>query len=442
MTETEILKLAPLQTRFVWVDNAGISRGKAAFRGVLEGALRNGVGMTVGQQALPMMFDAVIPETGLGAVGEVRLRADLESFALLPFAPGHAMVVCDMVELSGKPWAYCPRDFLKRQLARASALGLEVFSSFENEFFLFNLDGSPLDTSNYATLDAFESARPVIDDMLEALAAVGLEPEMYYPEAGTGQQEISIAPAKGLAGADRQVLFKTIIKGIAVKHGLRASFAAKPIPTSAGSGCHLHLSLWRDGANAFFDPADPIKLSALAYQSIAGVLEHLPALCAVTVPSVNSYRRLQPGWWAGAFACYGLDNREASVRVLSSHLLPGSSGSSTNFELKTCDASSNPYLALGVTLAVALDGIERKSDPGQPLETAPGAFSDEERASRKITALPSSLDQAVKNLESDRVLLDALGPELAQSFIAIRKAEHAYFLEHSEEEIERHKFVY
>ena len=442
MTHDDILKLAPRLTRFVWVDNAGISRGKAAFRGSLESAIRNGVGMTVGQQSFPMMFDAMVPETGLGAVGEVRLRADLESFALLPFAPGHAMVACDMVELSGKPWAHCPRDFLKRQLARASLLGFEVFSSFENEFFLFREDGSPFDTSNYATLDAFENARAVIDDMLEALDEAGLGPEMYYPEAGTGQQEIAIAPAKGLAGADRQVLFKTVIKGIAVRHGLRASFAAKPIPTSTGSGCHLHLSLWRDGVNAFFDPADPIKLSNLAYQSIAGVLEHLPALCAVTVPSVNSYRRLQPGWWAGAFACYGLDNREASVRVLSSHLLPGSAGSSTNFELKTCDASSNPYLALGVTLAAALDGIEWKLHPGKPLESAPGALGDEERASRKIIALPSSLDQAVHNLESDQVLLDALGPELAQSFIAIRKAEHAYFLEHPEEEIERHKFVY
>ena len=267
MTEQEILKLSPLQTRFVWVDNAGISRGKSAFRGVLEGALANGVGMTVGQQALPMMYDAVIPETGLGAVGEVRLRGDLDSFALLPFAPGHAMVACDMVELSGKPWAHCPRDFLKRQIARVRALGFEVFSSFENEFFLFREDGSPLDTSNYATLDAFETARVVIDDMLEALAAVGLEPEMYYPEAGTGQQEISIAPAKGLAGADRQVLFKTIIKGIAAKHGLRASFAAKPIPTSTGSGCHLHLSLWHDDANAFFDPSDLLWMSRIPTDS-------------------------------------------------------------------------------------------------------------------------------------------------------------------------------
>ena len=442
MTEADILKLEPILTRFVWVDNAGISRGKAATSFALPGALRNGVGMTVGQQSLPMMFDAVVPETGLGAVGEVRLRADLETFTMLPYAPGHAAVMADMVERSGTPWAHCPRLFLKRQVARANALGLEVYSSFENEFFLFRQDGAPLDATNYATLEAFEVERNVIDDVLKALEAAGLEPEMYYPEAGTGQQEISIAPAKGVAGADRQVLFKTIVKGVAAQHGLRASFAAKPVPTSTGSGCHLHLSLWRNGQNAFFEPNDPIKLSPLAYQAIAGVLGHLPALCAITVPSVNSYRRLQPGWWAGAYTCYGLDNREASVRVLSAHLLPEASGSSTNFELKTCDASSNPYLALGAVIAAALDGIEHQWHPGAPLESAPGSLTNEERVDRRITLLPTSLEEAINQFEVNRVLPAALGPELTRSFIAIRKAEAAYFQEHPEEELSRHLFVY
>jgi glutamine synthetase len=443
MTKDQILQNPPRLTRFCWVDNAGISRGKAVWRGGLEGALRAGVGLTVGQQALPMMFDAVIPETGLSAVGEARIMADLETFTALSFAPESAMVLGDMVTVAGEPWAHCPRTFLKSQLLEARKLGFEVFSSFENEFFLFHADDTPLDSSNYATLDAFESARLVIDEILDALEVAGLTPEMYYPEAGTGQQEISIAPSMGVKAADQQVIFKTIVKGIASQHNLKASFAAKPILESTGSGCHLHVSLWQDGKNAFFDASDPIKLSKLAYHAIAGVLEHLPALCALTVPSVNSYKRLQPGWWAGAFACYGLDNREASVRVASTHLLPSAdiNGKSTNFELKTCDASANPYIALGGLIAAMLDGIKRKLEPGEPLQSAPGAMSELEREARGIVQLPKSLNEAISNLERDEVLLGALGG-LAQSFIAVRKAEAAYFAEHPDEEISKHLYVY
>jgi glutamine synthetase len=448
MTKDQILLNPPRLTRFCWVDNAGISRGKAVWHVGLEGALRGGVGLTVGQQALPMMFDAVIPETGLSAVGEARIVADLETFTPLSFAPGSAMVLGNMVTVAGEPWLHCPRTFLKSQLLEAQKLGFEVFSSFENEFFLFNNDDTPLDSSNYATLDAFEHSRIVINEMLEALETAGLTPEMYYPEAGTGQQEISIAPSMGVKAADQQVIFKTIVKGVAAKHKLKASFAAKPILESMGSGCHLHVSLWQHGKNVFFDPSDPIKLSKLAYHAIAGVLEHLPALCALTVPSVNSYRRLQPGWWAGAFACYGLDNREASVRVASTHLLPSAdaNGKSTNFELKTCDASANPYIALGGLIAAMLEGIKRKLEPGEPLQTAPGAFSEAEREARGIVQLPKSLSEAIANLERDELLLAALGGlaqrGLAQSFIAVRKAEAAYFLEHPDEEIAKHRYVY
>ena len=443
MTKDQILQDPPRLTRFCWVDNAGISRGKAVWRGGLGGALGGGVGLTVGQQALPMMFDAVIPETGLSAVGEARIMADLETFTPLSFAPGSAMVLGDMVTVAGEPWEHCPRTFLKRQLLEARELGFEVFSSFENEFFLFRFDDTPLDSSNYATLDAFERARLVIDEILDALEAAGLTPEMYYPEAGTGQQEISIAPSMGVKAADQQVIFKTFVKGIAAQHNLKASFAAKPILESTGSGCHLHVSFWEHGKNAFFDASDPIKLSKLAYHAIAGVLEHLPGLCALTVPSVNSYRRLQPGWWAGAFACYGLDNREASVRVASTHLLPSADvhGKSTNFELKTCDASANPYIALGGLIAAMLDGIKRKLEPGEPLQSAPGAMSDSERQARGIVQLPKSLQEAIANLERDEVLLEELGG-LAQSFMAVRKAEAAYFTEHPDEEVSKHRYVY
>jgi len=430
----------------VWCDNAGLSRGKAVTARLLEGFVQNGIGMTKGQQALPMMMDAVSEDTGLSAVGEVRLIPDCESALLLPYAPGTVMAMADMRTLEGLPWSHCPRSFLKRQLEALGKLGYTVRSSFENEFYLFRPDGAggwtPLDGSNYATLDAFDTAHSFTDKLIDTLEEMGLEPESYYPESGPGQQEIAIAPAEGLAAADRQIHFKAAVKALAVRHGLRASFCAKPVLEGAGSGCHLHLSLWQGGHNVYFDPSDPLKLSRVAYASIAGILEHARALCALTVPSVNSYRRLQPGTWAGAYACYGVDNREASVRILSSHWLAGSSGASAHFELKTVDGSSNPYLALGAVLAAMIDGLERGLTPGEPLSLSPGTLSEGERERLDIVQLPRTLGEAVQALEQDRVLRAALGEDLFRSFTAVRRLEATYFAEHPELELEKHRFAY
>jgi glutamine synthetase len=446
MLEHDLLAHPPPLTRFGWVDNAGLSRAKAVTPRSLPGALRYGFGMTVGQQALPMMVDAVIPETGLGAVGEVRLKPDLAAAAVLPFTNGQVLLPCDMQTLTGEVWSHCPRSFLKRQLDALAALGYTLRASFENEFYLFRPDGTggwqPLDETVYATLDAYDTTGPFLDEALSALTATGLEPESYYPESGPGQQEIAIAPALGVGAADRQVLFKTVIRSVARRQGLRASFCAKPVETGAGSGCHLHLSLVRNGENAFYDGADSLGLSPLAYHAIGGLLGHAAGLCALTVPSVNSYRRLQPGWWAGAYACYGLDHREASIRVLSGHLMPGAGGASAHFELKSVDGSCNPYLALGGAVAAMLDGIGRQVSPGPALTGAPGEVIQLPDHAERITPLPTSLTQAADALEADAVLGAALGDDLRRSFLAVRRFEAAYFAEHPELELAAHRFVY
>ena len=446
MLLTDLLSRPPPLTRFGWVDNAGLTRAKAVTPRGLPGALKYGFGMTVGQQALPMMVDAAIQGTGLGAVGEVRLRPDLDAAATLPFTDGQVLLPCDMYTLAGEPWSHCPRSFLKRQLNALAALGFALRASFENEFYLFRPDGAggwlPLDEAVYATLDAYDAAGPFLGEALSALSGAGLEPESYYPESGPGQQEIAIAPAIGLAAADRQVLFKALIKSVARRQGLRASFCAKPVGTGAGSGCHLHLSLVRSGENAFYDPAASLGLSALASHAIGGLLDHAAGLCALTVPSVNSYRRLQPGAWAGAYACYGLDHREASIRVLSGHLLPGAGGASAHFELKSVDGSCNPYLALGGAVAAMLDGIERQVSPGPALVGAPGEVIQIPDHPERITLLPTSLPQAADALEADAVLGAALGDDLRRSFLAVRRFEAAYFAEHPELELAAHRFVY
>ena len=267
------------------------------------------------------------------------------------------------------------------------------------------------------------TAAPVIDEMVAALEAQGIQVEQYYPELGHGQQELSIRHAPALEAADRQVFYRETIRGVAHRHGLYASLAPKPFVDQAGNGGHIHFSLW-DAANRralMHDAKGRYGVSPLGYHFIAGVLEHLPALLALTCPSVNSYRRLQPHFWSSAFTAWGPDNREAAVRVPST--FPSDRAGSTNAELKASDASSNPYLALGGLLAAGLDGVMRKLAPGDPVLVDPGTLSESERAARGIRRYPTTLRAALDNLEDDPVLCAALGPTLASAFVAVKRSE-------------------
>jgi glutamine synthetase len=210
---------------------------------------------------------------------------------------------------------------------------------------------------------------------------------------------------------------------VALKHGLLASFAPKPFPDQAGNGSHIHWSLWRikDGANQFHDPKGRYGLSDAAYGFIGGVLAHLPALVALTAPSVNSYRRLQPRFWSSAYSAWGPDNREAAVRIPSKRRTLEME--STNLELKPCDPSNNPYLALGGLLAAGQDGMERKLDPGEPVTVDPDTLSEAERKRRGIRRLPASLGEALDALEKDEVMRGALGEALAREYLAVKRSE-------------------
>ena len=222
-----------------------------------------------------------------------------------------------------------------------------------------------------------------------------------------------------MAAADRQIAFSETVHAVASRHGLEASFLPKIFSDKAGSGCHLHLSLWREGENLVPDPAGKHGLSNSACAFMAGILSHLPALMALTTPSPNSYRRISPHCWSGAFRAWGLDNREAAIRVPTHPAHPGP----TNFELKTADASANPYLALGATITAGLDGVRRGLDPGEPVDVDPGCLPEIERSKRGLDPLPTSLGDAIDHLSRDETLLNALGPELAQAYLAVRKAE-------------------
>jgi glutamine synthetase len=254
-----------------------------------------------------------------------------------------------------------------------------------------------------------------------ALDAQSIVLEQYYAELGHGQHEISTGHAPAVTAVDQQIFTRETIRAVATAHGLVASLAPKPWPQNAGNGCHIHFSLWEGDRNRFHDPDGPGALSAEARSFIAGLLEHLPGLCGLTAPSFNSYHRIIPHYWAGAFTCWGLDNREAPVRVPS--LYAGREEASTNAELKAADASCNPYLAVGGLIAAGLDGMERGLEPPEPVQVDPGTLAQAERDAKGIRPLPASQREALDALAADEVLTGAMGDVLAGSYLAVRRSE-------------------
>jgi glutamine synthetase len=425
--------------RFLYVDHGGVVRGKATSRARLEERLATGIGLTVAMQAMSML-DELAPVAGLGPVGEVRLVPDTASFVPLPWAPGAGAMVTDLVRLDGAPWQACPRAFLKDAVAELAGEGYELLAAFEPELTLGRRqpgDGPgdperlvPIDESLCFSTTGFGLAHDYAIELVRSLQAQGLTVEQYYPELGHGQQELSIRHAPALRAADNQVWFREAARGVAWRQGLWASLAPKPVPDQAGNGLHLHASLWAaDGRNAFWDAGERRGLSETAYHWIGGLLAHLPGLVALTCGSVNSYRRLAPQTWSSAFTCWGMDNREAAVRVPSR--LWGLDEASTNLELKPSDATGNPYLALGGYIHAGLDGLRNKLDPGRPVDVDPAGLSRRTRSRRRIERLPDSLGAALDALEADELLMEALGPLRRTAYLAVKRSEAAAFAAHT-----------
>src|SRR5574342_167500 len=274
--------------RFLYCGNDGVIRGKACHTRFLPSYLRSGIGLTVAMQSFNML-DQLAPEGSFGPVGEIRLIPDLASFALLPYAPRTARLLCGMATLEGEPWGACPRSFLARMIERAREQGMILKAAFENEFTLARREGGgvvPLDRSPCFSTIGMDAALPVMTEIIDALVAQGVFPEQYYAELGPGQQELPVRFAEAMRAADNQITVRETARGVALRHGLLASFAPKPFPAEAGNGSHIHFSLWRarDGANHFHDPRGRYGLSAAGYAFMGGVLAHLPALLALTAP--------------------------------------------------------------------------------------------------------------------------------------------------------------
>lgn len=410
--------------RILWCDNANVIRAKAAHIDFLENYMKNGVGITVAQQALPVMYDAVVADTGLGPVGEVRLMPDWTTLTILPYAEGQAQVLSDMViSETGKVWELCPRGFLRNQVKKLAEKSLSIRAAFENEFFLLrrNAEGKlePSDDTVFSATGSMNIHCTFINDLADALISQGIGVEGYYPESGPGQQEVIIRSANAIRSADHQIIYRETVRGTANQHGIIASFLPKIFEDKAGSGCHINFSLWHKEKNVSGDTDQPSGIGREAGSFIAGILDHLPALAAVTIPSKTSYRRIRPHFWAGAFRAWGHQNREAAVRVCKNP-----EGTRANrFEFKTADATANPYMALGALIAAGLDGLRRGLDLPEEVTVDPGLIPESERLIKGIDVLPQNLGEALDALGKDDVLLDAMGGAMSKAFMAVRRCE-------------------
>src|SRR5918999_654682 len=424
------LPVDTLWVRFVFVDHAGIPKCKAVHRDAFERRAGAGVGLAKGVLALDPS-GALHPTSGLSPVGEVRLVPDLSTLIPLPFARAQAMVACDMTEPDATTrWDGCPRSALKQVLGPLAERGYRAVASYEAEFYVRGPEG-PLDRTPYPGSFALTPAAELVAELAETLEEIGIPPEQCHAEVGHGNLELSVGEVEALAAADRRVQVLETIRGVAHRMGLEVTMAPKPYLDQAGNGHHLHLSLYEDDTPVLFDSSGALSSQGSGF--VAGVLDHLCAVMAFTTPSPNSYQRPAPGMWSSAFAAYGLDNREAAVRLASP--VAGRESATANIEIKPVDVTSNPYLALAAVLAAGMDGMDRNLDPGEPTMVDPATLGDEERAARGIRPLPASPDEALDALEGDAVLVDAVGEPLVRTHVAVARAQAAMAKELPREEV-------
>jgi glutamine synthetase len=357
---------------------------------------------------------------------DMLLSPDLNTFRVFPWGAEDGLVariICDIQNPDGSPFAGCPRSALRRQIARAKKLGFEMMAGCEAEFFLFHKDaeGKPTtlvhDSAGYfdvGPVDRGERARRLIVADLEEM---GFEVEAGHHEVAPGQHEIDFKYADALTTADRAMTFKFATKAIALKHGLHASFMAKPIGGINGSGMHTHGSLAKNGKNAFFDANAKDGLSDTCMYYIGGLIKHAKAITRVANPTINSYKRLVPGYEAPCYVSWSTANRSAQIRI------PAARGNGTRAEFRSPDPMCNPYLTFACLLAAGLDGIKNKIMPPEATNTNIYHMSAKDRKRMKIEMLPGSLAEAQAAMMKDEVICNALGAHVVETLANIAEAE-------------------
>ncbi|MFT4885742.1 MAG: glutamine synthetase, partial [Natronomonas sp.] len=366
---------------------------------------------------------------------DMRLMPDPSTFAILPWRDrekgASARMICDVYDTStGEPFEGDPRRVLKNALQRAHDMGYKVNAAPEPEFFLFEEDEDGRattktnDAGGYFDLAPKDLASDVRRDIIYGLEDMGFEIEASHHEVARGQHEINFEYDDALTTADNVGTFRTVVRAIAAQHDLHATFMPKPIPKINGSGMHTHLSLFtEDGENAFHDEDDEFNLSETAKQFLGGILEHAPAITAVANPTVNSYKRLVPGYEAPVYVAWSDRNRSALIRKPAARV-PASS----RIELRSPDPSCNSYLAFAVMIHAGLDGIEKGIEAPDPVRENIYEFDEEKRKEYGIDTLPQNLGEAVDALEEDEVIYDALGEHVGPKFVEAKRQEFKEYL--------------
>ncbi len=423
MTRDEILKIVKEQNinffRLQFVDINGTMKNVAIPRSQINKALD-------GQ----LMFDGSSID-GFARIQEsdMYLKPDYDTFCILPWRNkdgiAAARIICDVYMADGStPFEGCPRLNLQKSLAKAKEMGFTMNVGTEAEFFLFNLDekGKPTtethDTAGYFSLDPDDDGTNCRREIIETLEKMGFEIEASHHEVAEGQHEINFKYADALTCADNTVTFKWVVKTIARKYNLHATFMPKPVFGINGSGMHTNQSLFNlDGSNAFFDENDKLRLSEVAYQYIAGISKNARGFAAVTNPLVNSYKRLVPGYEAPVYVAWSCSNRSALLRI------PASRGIGTRVEVRCPDPACNPYLAFAMMLNSGLDGVVNKLTPPKSVDINIFAMTAEEKETADIPSMPANLKEALDELKANPLAKETLGDHIYEKYCVIKEAE-------------------
>ncbi|XP_026403304.1 protein fluG-like isoform X1 [Papaver somniferum] len=416
--------------RVIFVDASGQHRCRVIPAKRFYDVVRHkGVGLTFAIMGMTSFTDGPADGTNLTGTGEIRLMPDLSTKRTLPWSRQEEMVLADMELKPGEAWEYCPRETLRRaSKVLKDEFNLEMNAGFENEFYLFKAvlrDGKeewiPLDHTPYSSTQSFDVASPFLQEVNAALQSINITVEQMHAESGKGQFEIVTGHAVCTSAADNLVYTREVIRAVARKNGLLATFLPKYALNDIGSGCHVHLSLSQNGNNVFMgsnDGSSRYGMSKIAEEFMAGVLGHLSSVLAFVSPLPNSYDRIQPNTWSGAYHCWGTENREAPLRTACP---PGvADGFVSNFELKSFDGCANPHLGLGSLIASGIDGLRRHLSLPEPVLTNPANVKGLQR-------LPNDLGEAVEALEKDAFLKEFIGEKLVTAIIGVRKAEIDYY---------------
>lgn len=410
-----------------YVDTAGIARVKTAPTAKLAAAAAWGVGMSPVFDTF-LAHDAIVATDVLGSPdGDLRLYPDLDRLTVLAAQPGWAWAPVDRITQEGEPHPACGRTVLRRTVTRAAERhGIAFRAAVEIEWAAGRGDADGDAFVPAVSGPAYGATRQIelsdcAADLLAALAAQGVEVDQLHPEYAAGQFEISVGALDPVAAADRSVLVRQTIRAVARRHGLRVSFAPAVLGQGVGNGGHLHISAWREGRNLHAGGPGRYGMTADAESFVAGVLDHLPALTALTAPSPASRLRLRPSQWAGVFTAWGRETREAALRVVTG--TAGERERASNLEVKPVDLAANPYLALTSVIAAGLDGLASSASLPEEITGDPVRYDAAEAAARGVRRLPESLAESVEAFGADDVLRAALGPVLADAVTAVRRGE-------------------